>query len=157
MQHLLRAAAPRAAALPALVLVIVGVVVAACNIPTGSGTAPSTGTPATPAASGDPPDFEAANMTASAAADSNGVYTIFGSLTYECDDDIVQTVQVDVPVLGKSYQYPANGQSDAYGWPFSFPLAPNGLLGPGDADYTLTLITKGGAQSTPMAETVTLQ
>jgi len=140
-------------------LAIASVLVAGCGWPytsgSGSGSSPGTVGSATPA--GDPPILQAANMTA-AVAPASGLYTIFGTLTYTCDDDVVSTYRVTVPVVGKSYDYPAPGLSDAYGTPFSFTLIDDvPFNGAGATTYEIILITKGGVQSTPDIESVVLQ
>jgi hypothetical protein len=148
MQHLFHAIA----------LVFTGVAVVGCNWPptgTGSSSSPSSGTASTPI--GDPPIITAADMSGSAAP-NNGVYTIFGSLTYSCDDDVVHTVRVSVPVVGKSYDFPGPDTADGYGTPFNFTLVDDiPLAGAGPTNYSIILITKGGAQSAPFPETVDLQ
>jgi hypothetical protein len=144
----------------ALVLAIAGVALAGCGWPYTSGGSSSSsgsssgGTATAPA--GDAPILQAANMVASVAP-ANGLYTISGLLTYSCDDDVVETVRVTVYIVGQSYNYPANGMENAYGWPFTFTLVDDVPYQPGPLDYEITLITKGGVQSTPTQETVTLQ
>jgi len=141
-------------------LAIAGVFTAGCGWPytSGSGSSSNPGNvgSATPPA-GDAPVLQAANMVASVAP-ANGTYTISGFLTYSCDDDVVSTYRVTVPVLGKSYDQTAPGLANAYGIAFSFTLSDDiPLTSAGPTTYEIILITSGGVQSTPDIESVNLQ
>ncbi len=150
MQHVIRALAIAAT------VTVVSIPSLGCDWPpTGNGSSTTSSTPATPV--GNPPILTAADMSGSASP-LNGVYTIFGSLTYTCDGDVVHTVRISVPIVGKSYDFPGPDTSEGYGQPFNFQLVDDiPFAGAGDVNYSIILISKGGAQSAPFPETVTLQ
>ena len=151
MQHL-RVVAASSAALALLVLA------PACAWPptsSGSGSTTGTGSGSVPAT--DPPVIDSLDMSASASA-VNGTYTVFGSITYHDDDDVVVSAQVYVYVTGKTLTVPVTDpESMAAGVPFSFNLSADVPLGgAGPTNYTVTLTNKSGVVSQPYAETVTL-
>jgi hypothetical protein len=130
----------------------------ACNWPpTSSNTgSSSTGTASVP--TGDPPILDALNMSATALV-SGSEYVVTGSITFHCDDDgVVSEILVNVPVIGKTITVTVNDEASAVGQPFTFQLPDDvPLTGAGATTYIVTLVTKGGAQSTPADESVILQ
>jgi hypothetical protein len=130
--------------------------VPACNIPLGNGDSTSGASGGT-APTTDPPVITSLNMSASASA-TNDSYTVFGSISYSDDDDVVVSAQVHVYVTGQTLNIPVDDQeSNAYGVPFSFNLSADPPLGgAGPTDYTVTLTNKGGAVSAGIEETVDL-
>jgi len=124
-------------------------------VPDGGGGNAGTGGAVAP--QGDPPILDALNMVQSAQA-TGGFYTITGYITFHTDDSyVVTTVLVDVPVIGKTITVPEPSLATAYGLYFSFQLPDQvPLSGAGATTYIVTLVTNGGAQSTPADESVVL-
>jgi len=119
-----------------------------------SGGPPPSGSPTT-----DPAVVTSLDMSPSAMID-NGSYLVAGSISYTDDDDVVTAFEVQVPVLGKTYTFPALEpyQSEAYGQPLSFTLSADvPLTHAGPTNYYVTLVNKSGAKSTPIMDTVDLQ
>jgi len=121
----------------------------------GSGSSSSTG----PAATTDPPVIQALNMNGGIITPVNDTYTVVGSITYSDDDDVVVTVQVDVPVVGHTYSFPvASPVSTADGEPFQFTVSADPPLGgAGPTNYIVTLVNKSGAISAPVEESMDLE
>jgi hypothetical protein len=124
------------------------VVVAGCFDGTGDDSSSSS---TAPAGTTDPPVIESLNMSESAlgSASTTSTYTVFGSITYADDDDVVTAFQVEVPVLGHTYTFPLpDPVSTAYGESISFPLSTDAPLGgAGLTNYIVTLVNKSGAVS----------
>jgi hypothetical protein len=119
-----------------------------------SGGPPPGGSPMT-----DPAVVTSLDMTPSATID-NGSYLISGSISYTDDDDVVTAFEVQVPVLGKTYTFPAVQpyQSQAYGQPLSFTLSGDvPLTHAGPTNYYVILVNQSGAKSAPTMDTVDLQ
>jgi hypothetical protein len=114
-----------------------------------------TGTGAVPTTT--PPVIDSLDMEASASA-VNDVYTVIGSITYHDDDDVVVTVEVTVPVIGKTLTIPVTDpSSEGAGEPFEFNLSADPPLGgAGPTNYSVVLVNKSGAVSAPYAATVDL-
>ena len=133
---------------------------AACWPPThGNGTSSSSSsnnnsggsTPAT-----DPPVIQSLNLNASA-TNQGAIYEIDGVITFTDDDDVVVSFNVEVPVLGKTYNFPTSEQMSGYGVPISFTVSSDvPLTSAGPTQFVITLINKSGAKSTPVAATVDL-
>jgi hypothetical protein len=158
--------APRSARLSplaALVAVALGVPVAACANwpPSTSNTDGTPSTAATATGTTDPPVIVELDMTNSAlTAAANDTYTVYGSISYTDDDDVVTGFQVYVPVVGHTYQFSVVGTpvSSAYGQPISFPLSADPPLGgAGETTYELSLVNGSGAVSQPSIQHADLE
>lgn len=129
--------------------------------PTGGSTTGSGGSTAAPAGTGttDPPVIESLDMNGGALTPVNDIYTIFGSITYDDDDDVVTAFDVYVPVLGKTYTFPvANPVSQGFGEPISFTLSADPPLGgAGPTNYELTLVNKSGSISAAVEKSMDLE
>jgi hypothetical protein len=143
------------AGLVSLATVALGVPVlaAGCFDGTGDdGSSPGTSTSWTT----DPPVIQSLNMSESAlgSASTDVQYTVFGSITYSDDDDVVTAFQVEVPVLGHTYTFSLpDPVSTAYGESISFPLSTDPPLGgAGPTNYIISLVNKSGSVSAPGPE-----
>lgn len=129
-------------------------VVVGCFDGTGDDSTSSSST--TPTGTTDPPVIQSLNMSESAlgSVSTSATYTVFGSITYADDDDVVTAFQVEVPVLGHTYTFPfADPVSTAYGESISFPLSTDAPLGgAGATNYIVTLVNKSGVVSAPGPE-----
>ncbi|HEY2511910.1 MAG TPA: hypothetical protein VGI39_13670 [Polyangiaceae bacterium] len=133
---------------------------AACWPPTHGNTSSSSSssnnsggsTPAT-----DPPVIQSLNLNASA-TNQGAIYEIDGVITFTDDDDVVVAFDVEVPVLGKTYNFPTSDPSmSGYGVPISFTVSSDlPLTSAGPTQFVITLINKSGAASSPVAATVDL-
>jgi hypothetical protein len=142
------------AGLLSLATVALGVPVVAVGCFDGTGDDSSSTT--TTAGTTDPPVIQSLNMSESAlgSASTTAEYTVFGSITYADDDDVVTAFQVEVPVLGHTYTFPlADPVSTAYGESISFPLSTDPPLGgAGATNYIITLVNMSGVVSAPGPE-----
>ncbi len=129
--------------------------------PTTGGSTGSSGTSAAPAGTGttDPPVIQSLDMDSSALTPVSDMYTIFGTITYEDDDDKVTAFKVYVPVLGKTYTFTVdNPQSTGYGQPIEFTLSADPPLGgAGPTNYELSLVNSSGSVSTAVEKSMDLE
>jgi hypothetical protein len=150
----------RLASLAALVTVALGMPVAllACW-PTTGGTSTSSSGAAVPTT--DPPVIQSLDMDNSALTPSpNDTYLINGSITYTDDDDVVTGFQVEIPVIGKTYSFPADKPyvSTIAGSPISFTVSADPPLGgAGPTTYFLSLVNQGGAVSAASQQSMDLE
>jgi hypothetical protein len=138
---------------------------AGCWPTAGSGSSTSSGSgTATPQT--DPPVIDSLDMSQSPTF-ANNTYTVFGSVTFEDDDDVVVSANVYVYVTAKTYNIaitPADLASEGTSVPtpmtpsLSFPLTADPPLGgAGPTNYSVTLVNKSGAKSQAIEESVDLQ
>jgi hypothetical protein len=127
--------------------------------PTTGGDGGSGSSSAAPTATTDPPVIQSLDMNGGAITPVNDTYTVVGSITYEDDDDVVSTVQVNVPVIGKTYSIPvADPASTAAGEPFYFTVSADPPLGgAGPTNYIVTLVNKSGAISAGVEKSMDLE
>jgi hypothetical protein len=106
-----------------------------------------------------PPTLDDWSMPSSADPGTDGFYTLIGTISFHDDSDqAVHFIRVRVPVIGKTYDFPAGDLASAIGAEFEMKLSDDVPLGgAGQTNYQVSLVDIEGDESTPVTETVYLQ